>query len=695
MMHISASIVRVGLLILTTGLGVGPGAATTALAALRLPEAYVDTTYPQQNGNTVVVNAGGNLQAALNDAQPGDTIVLQAGATFRGPFTLPAKSGTGRIVITSSASLPAEGTRVTPAEAGLMPKLESLGDEVIVTAAGARGYRFVGIELRPTPGVFVFNLVLLGTNSETTLDELPRDIVFDRCYLHGDPQAGTRRGIVLNGAHLAVIDSYLADFKEVGADTQAVAGWAGPGPYKIVNNYLEGAGENLMFGGADPRIQGVVPSDIEIRGNHFRKPLSWRIEDPSYAGVPWTVKNLLELKNARRVLIEGNLLEYSWGMAQNGYAVVFTVRSDGGAPWSTVEDVLFANNVVRHAAGGMSIHGYDNHNPAQLSQRIAIRNNLFEDMDGKRWNGDGRLFQLLRGPKDVVIEHNTGFADNSTIVMAGEPLANFVFRDNIVNYGLYGIYGDGKGLGLAAINFYLPGSEVRRNVFIGNTGAQALYPADNTFVATMANVGFVNAAGGDYELQATGPFKRGATDGTDVGVNFDLMDAGDVSTPPSALASPLSSPTAPTLTVSPTTITPGGTVTATWSGIVAPTSTDWIGLYAVGTANTAEITWIYVSCTKSAGAARASDSCAFTVPSGLMPGSYELRLFPQDGYTRQATSGTLTVIAPAGAVTLNASPTSVARGGTVTATWSGIATPTWNDWIGLYAVGTANTAEII
>jgi hypothetical protein len=96
----------------------------------------------------------------------------------------------------------------------------------------------------------------------------------------------------------------------------------------------------------------VVPSDIEIPGNHFRKPLSWRIEDPSYAGTPWTVKNLLELKNARRVLIEGNLLEHSWGMGQVGFAVLFTVRNDGSqAPWEVVEDVLFANNVVRHAAG--------------------------------------------------------------------------------------------------------------------------------------------------------------------------------------------------------------------------------------------------------------------------------------------------------------------------------------------------------
>jgi hypothetical protein len=640
------------------------GVATAAPAPPSPPQVHVDTAYPQQNGQTIVVNAGGSFQAALNSAQLGDTIVLQAGATFRGPFTLPAKSGSGRIVVKSSEALPAEGTGVTPAHASFMPKLEALTDAVIQAAPGAHGYRFVGLEIRPAPGTYLYNLVILGNGSETALDQLPSGIIFDRCYLHGDPQAGARRGITMNGADLAVIDSYLSDFKEVGVDSQALAGWAGPGPFKIVNNYLEGAGENVMFGGADPRIEGVVPSDIEIRGNHFRKPLSWRIEDPSYAGTPWTVKNLLELKNARRVLIEGNLLEYSWRMGQMGFAVLFTVRNDEGkAPWAVVEDVTFVNNVVRHAAGGVSVHGYDSINPSQWSQRILIRNNLFEDIDGKKWNGDGWLFLLMRGPKDVVIEHNTGFADDAAIVLArAEPLANFVFRNNIVNYGLYGIYGDGKGVGLAAINFYLPDSEVRRNVFIGNTGAQTLYPADNTFVGTMADVGFVNAAGGDYELQTTSPFKGGATDGTDVGVNFDLMDAGDVSTTPGAPPPP-SSPAAPTLTVSPTTTPPGGTVTVTWSGIAAPTSTDWIGLYAVGTANTAELAsgWIYVSCTESAGAARASGSCAFTVPSWLMPGSYELRLFLQDSYTRLATSGTLTVPAPAGAVTLNASPTSVAR----------------------------------
>ena len=105
---------------------------------------------------------------------------------------------------------------------------------------------------------------------------------------------------------------------------QSPAG-TGPGPFRIENNLLEGAGESLLFGGADPAIAGLVPSDIVIRRNLIRKPPAWRGR--------WTVKNLLELKSARRVRIEANVLEHNWADAQNGAAVLFTVRNqDGGRP---------------------------------------------------------------------------------------------------------------------------------------------------------------------------------------------------------------------------------------------------------------------------------------------------------------------------------------------------------------------------
>src|SRR5712691_8049864 len=43
-------------------------------------------------GSVIKVNAGDDLQGALNRAQCGDTIQLQAGATFTGTFRFPARS---------------------------------------------------------------------------------------------------------------------------------------------------------------------------------------------------------------------------------------------------------------------------------------------------------------------------------------------------------------------------------------------------------------------------------------------------------------------------------------------------------------------------------------------------------------------------------------------------------------------------
>jgi hypothetical protein len=329
-----------------------------ALAAPEPPRVRVDDAAQAATGATHRVSRGGDLQAALDVARPGDEIVLEAGAVFVGPFVLPAKNGDAWITIRSGAeALPPAGTRVTPAFAASMPKLETSGVPAVTTEPGAHHYRLVGLELRPKPGSFVKNLVLLGY-AESSPATVPHHIVFERCYLHGDPAVGSRRGIALNGSHLAVLDSFLSDFKEEIRDSQALAGWNGPGPIRIENNTLEAAGENILFGGADPRIPGLVPADIEILRNHLVKRLSWKPGQPGYAGTRWAVKNLLELKNARRVRIAGNVLENNWADAQNGFAVLFTPRNDeGGAPWSAVEDVTFENNRIRHVGGGVNLLG--------------------------------------------------------------------------------------------------------------------------------------------------------------------------------------------------------------------------------------------------------------------------------------------------------------------------------------------------
>jgi hypothetical protein len=506
-----------------------PAATAAAAAALPAPPAvYLDTTPVAAAGRTITVNAGGSFQAALNSAQPGDVIALQPGAVFTGPFTLPTKSGSGWITIrsaTADSNLPPAGTRVTPAHASVMPKLQGPSSQAaITTAPGAHHYRFVGVEIRPVPGTYTFGLVLLGSGGERDVSALPSNIVFDRCYIHGDPNLGGKRGVGLNSRSTAIIDSYLSDWKGQGQDTQAIAGWNGPGPFKIVNNYIEGAGENVMFGGSDPAITNLVPSDIEFRRNLVAKPMAWNHNDPgAYAGKRWTIKNLFELKNAARVMVDGNVFQNNWVDAQSGFAVQLTVRNqDGGAPWSTLRDITFTNNIVRNSAAGINVLGRDDLFSSDQTQRVLIKNNVFENIGGPRLGTNGRLFQLISSATDVIIDHNTAFGTGNVITAAGGDTLNFVYRNNIAPHNEYGVIGDAAGMGNNALAAYFPGVQFARNVLAG--GNASLYPADNFFPSSLSGVGFVNMSGGNYRLATSSPYRNAGTDGRDLGADIDALE---------------------------------------------------------------------------------------------------------------------------------------------------------------------------
>ena len=90
------------------------------------------------------------------------------------------------------------------------------------------------------------------------------------------------------------------------------------------------------------------------------------------------------------------------------------------------------------------------------------------------------------------------------------------------------------------------------------------------------------------------------------------------------------------LTVSATTVAPGGPITVTWTASSGRPATDWIGLYASGAADTDVnlLGWLYTG-------GAASGSLTFTAPSRA--GQYELRYFLEDGFTQVAWSPTVTV----------------------------------------------------
>ena len=378
----------------------------------------------------------------------------------------------------------------------------------------------MGLEFAPAANAkYVYNLIDLGQGDYTSLSQFPHHLVFDRCYVHSTGLNRARRGFALNSAETSVLNSYVSGFAGAGDETQAIAGWNGPGPFHIVNNYLEGGAEVLLFGGGDPSIPNLVPSDIEIRRNYFHKPAEWQGKA--------TIKGTLELKNARRVVIDGNLLES--GILATAF--VITVRNqNGNAPWSTIEDVTITNNIVRHASTGINILGTDNEHKSQEARRIRIANNLLTDLIPDDPNNTAYFVQI-NGSDSVSLEHNTVQQKGDILRAYGATPRNFVFRDNIVQHNAYGVVCliDGPVCSQNPLCNCFTAGTIKGNVMVDNVGAggneslERKYSGGNFFPSSFDAVRFVDYRGGDWRLAPDSRYRGRATDRNDPGVNVDAL----------------------------------------------------------------------------------------------------------------------------------------------------------------------------
>lgn len=463
------------------------------------------------NGRIIRVPAGGNIQAAIAKATGGDIIELKAGATYYGEIKLPNKQITDFITIQSSASsqLP-EGKRVGPEQASLMAKIVTRDAHPAVSAAnGAHHFRFVGIEFAPDSKSYIYNLVLFG-NGETVAN-LPHHLEIDRSYLHPSTLGISRRAIALNSADTTIKNSYIEGFAGQNEETQGICGWTGTRNAQILNNYIEGGAENIMFGGSDPDSAELIPTDIEIKGNHLSKPEAWKTKV--------TVKTLFELKNAKRVKFVGNLLENNW----KGSAFRITVRNqDGKAPFSTIEDVEIRDNVIRVAADGINILGRDDSQKSGTLKNLTIENNLFLNLaNGPGMDGSGYLIQVANGD-NILIANNTSLNTGNVVTFYGELPTNFVFRDNIVGHGNYGIHGPVDLTSQASKSMFYGNLFVNLNKVMNGDYA---FPTGNEIVQNIGDVGFANAAAGDYRLSPSSKFRGKGRGKKDLGSNLPPLPA--------------------------------------------------------------------------------------------------------------------------------------------------------------------------
>ena len=508
----------------------GSGGSYGSAAAAELPRASVNMSYPTPN-RQVRVPAGGDLQAAIDAAQAGDELLLAPGAVYAGNFYLRDKGVlNGWITIrtdVSDASIGAPGTRMTPSRAASANLAKIVTPNIysaLATDLGANHYRFTGVEFAMASSVTDMNvLVRLGeayptqNGAATTAGHL----IFDRTYIHGSPSGQLKRCVMLNSATTAVVDSWLGDCHSNVSDSQAIVGWNGPGPYLIQNNHLEGGHEVIMFGGGAVTVQNVSPSDITIRGNHIMRPASWK-------GV-WQAKNLIESKHARRMLIEGNVIENTWADAQVGFA--FVLKSENqywDTPWTQTTDVTIRYNKIRNVGSVFNLAGNPSGAPAVPAARIVISDNIVENVGTGMFGGDGRNFQLLAGLSDIVLMHNTMVSASgqnpAAIYFSDGGISRLVVHSNVLHHGSYGVKGPGATEGTATLNTFAAGALYSNNA-MAYGGSPAGYPANNWFPGTLDEVGFVNLAGGDYRISGTSSYANKGYDGRNIGADVDQVNA--------------------------------------------------------------------------------------------------------------------------------------------------------------------------
>ena len=527
-------------------------------------------------GKQIRVGERADLAAALEEAKCGDTLLLPAGTAFE-VKDLPARKCDDQHYITvrtdtPDSNLPPESSRISPAWAGV-PRLAGrptfaqpttgpaklLATIIVSRPSGVTvgdHLRFIGIEWTTAPNSNVAEIAAVQHSDH---------IIFDRNWFHAAEGAELAHGIeVTDGSHMiALINSYISGLNCIAvagkcSDATGVGGGRGDetvSTLKIYNNFIEAAGEDILFGGG---ASTTNPTDIEIRRNHLFRPMLWKEGEPGYtptaSGHPYIVKNNFELKSAIRVLFEANLLENTWGgFTQKGYSILLTPKDQANkCPLCRVNDVTVRFNRVRNVATVLLIANVlaQTGGSATDGGRYSIHDLFADNVHDKDYKGDG-IFLTLGSKEpplhDVYIDHVTAFVPGRLLEIAhvGPKLANFTLTNSVFSVrnqvpigsaggGPESCAGKTQALGgEAVLEACFDPYKFEKNLIISQRGS---FPKGNFVVGS-------SEAAGIRDLQDTiskdprlchakgpgcskvSPGAGAASDGRDVGADIDAIEA--------------------------------------------------------------------------------------------------------------------------------------------------------------------------
>lgn len=389
----------------------------------------------------------------------------------------------------------------------------------------------------------------------TLTSEFAGPVILAQNYFHGlgYPQrwgGASCTAWSFSGTNISIRDNYWQNMTTWSATNSGEGSGGnfprGPGPLQWMNNYLEGVGVAAHWdsGGNHDFLRG----DNFIIRNTFTAKTEWIYGYPGSLNIHFRMRQPFEFKSGWRNHVEGNIVQNCWiEVVPSSICFLVSSTGEGGQEGEGTTDLKVINNIFRHGPGVASFPSNTIGGNRQTipPNRNYFANNLAYDITTAWTTSDsgttprGWAFEGANGSSGTA-DHNTLAGTTGAIPiisltfnMRASKMAftsNIFYLDNankgFASEGTVGPFNPCSGVAQALADCWYPNNLISKNVMgsVDSSQAQMIagWPSGlNIFPSNPADLTlnkWVDAAHGNYAVQASSPLSHAGLDGNDVGV---------------------------------------------------------------------------------------------------------------------------------------------------------------------------------